>query len=134
MDLLLTRLKDFSRKPGRFPGGEGRHSLPALGKRQSYSGPEWDPRPQGRRMDLEKALEWLKSELMEMRFQNQTLVKQLMELHAGIQELKKEYDSDQDVSASESDNEESGDGSNLSCSHPDHRQVTQMENRRNSVP
>ncbi|XP_020392017.2 uncharacterized protein LOC109937927 [Rhincodon typus] len=132
MDLLLIKLKDFSSKPGRFPGGGGRSSPPALWKRQSCSGPEWEPQAQGQTMDMEKALEWLKSELMEMHFQNQTLVKQLMELHVGIQELKKEYDSDQDLSASESDNEESGDG--LNRSHPDHRQLAQRENRRNSVP
>ncbi|XP_078410980.1 uncharacterized protein LOC144688381 [Cetorhinus maximus] len=130
MELLLTRLKDFSSKPNRFADGGGSSSQPG----QSCSGIEWDPQGKRQRIDMEKALVWLKSELTEMRFQNQTLVKRLLELHIGIQELKKEYDSDQDVSASESDSEDSEDGGSLNRSHPNYRQLVQRQNRRNSVP
>ncbi|XP_067904970.1 protein FAM167A-like [Heterodontus francisci] len=134
MDPVLTKLKDFSSKPSRFADGGGRSSQPGSYKRQNCPGIEWDPQGKRQSIDMEEALDWLKSELTEMRFQNQTLVKQLMELHIGIQELKKEYDSDQDLSASESDSEESGNVGSLNHSHPNHGQQAQRENRRNSVP
>ncbi|KAK2886902.1 hypothetical protein QQF64_014189 [Cirrhinus molitorella] len=40
--------------------------------------------------DIETALAWLRKELMEMRSQDQVLIRQLMDLHDGIQELKQE--------------------------------------------
>ncbi|XP_028820208.1 protein FAM167A isoform X2 [Denticeps clupeoides] len=42
-------------------------------------------------MDIESALAWLRRELIELRSQDQLLIRQLMDLHAGIQELKMEY-------------------------------------------
>lgn len=42
------------------------------------------------RLDIETALAWLRKELMEMRSQDQALIRQLMDLHDGIQELKQE--------------------------------------------
>uniref|UniRef100_UPI00398F2D18 alanine and arginine-rich domain-containing protein n=1 Tax=Pristiophorus japonicus TaxID=55135 RepID=UPI00398F2D18 len=131
MDPVLTKLKELSSKPGSFADRPGRSSRqPGVYKRQSCPAIEWDPQGKRKRVDMEKALDWLKSELMEMRFQNQTLVKQLMELHVGIQELKKEYDSDRELSESDSD-----DGGSLNRSHHGQQAAKpQIQNRRNSLP
>ncbi|XP_051886923.1 uncharacterized protein LOC127578682 [Pristis pectinata] len=137
MDLVLSKLKDFSCKPTRFADWDGRDSQPGLYKRQSCPDIGWDPHSKRQRVDLEKALDRLKSELMEMRSQNQSLVKQLMELHEGIQDLKQECDSDREVDGSGNDSNDSEDDSGLNHSHPRlslQAAISQKRNRRNSLP
>ncbi|XP_078092308.1 uncharacterized protein LOC144508344 [Mustelus asterias] len=134
MQLMLTKLKEFSSKANRFADGRGRSSQAGLCKAQSSPGIDWKPQGKRQTIDMEKALEWLKWELTEMRFQNQTMVKQLLELHNGIQELKKEYNCDHDLLALESDSEDSEDGDSLNRSQPNPRQLAQRQSRRNSVP
>ncbi|KAG6932691.1 hypothetical protein G0U57_020708, partial [Chelydra serpentina] len=56
-------------------------------------------------LDIESALASLKKELVEIRYLDQVLIKQLMELHAGIQDLKQEYS---DLMAVESDCDTAG--------------------------
>ncbi|XP_043922998.1 protein FAM167A-like [Protopterus annectens] len=83
MELVLTHLKDFSCKSATFNDSSSTAELQLFHRN---SGEE-----RNRKLDIESSLAWLKKELMEMRYLDQMLVKQLMELHAGIQELKLEY-------------------------------------------
>ncbi|KAM9738640.1 uncharacterized protein ACNS7B_013910 [Menidia menidia] len=96
MEVVLTRLRDFSCKTSTFddskpvpqracrdPRGRTDH----LRNGCTASG-------EGSRLDIESALAWLRRELMEMRSQDQALIRQLMELHSGIQELKQELSED----------------------------------------
>ncbi|KAK7138575.1 hypothetical protein R3I93_015878 [Phoxinus phoxinus] len=81
MEALLTRLRDFSCKETGFD------ECKASGMCRDHSSSLELKRPDG---DIETALAWLRRELMEMRSQDQALVRQLMDLHDGIQELKQE--------------------------------------------
>ncbi|XP_054619408.1 uncharacterized protein si:ch211-153f2.3 [Dunckerocampus dactyliophorus] len=93
MEVVLTRLRDFSCKATTFD----ERKSPAVCR---------DPRSrkgEGTKLDIESALAWLRRELMEMRSQDQALVRQLMELHSGIQELKQEL-------SEEEEEEEDGEG------------------------
>ncbi|XP_038659682.1 protein FAM167A-like isoform X1 [Scyliorhinus canicula] len=135
MEPLLSKLRDFSAKSSRFAGGRGRGGPAGLCVGQDGPGMDWQPQ-EGRRQGLhmDRALDWLRCQLTEMRFQNQTMVKQLLEIHTGIQELKKEYNSDHDLSVLGSDSEDSEDDDSLNRSQPNPRRLTQRHNRRNSVP
>ncbi|XP_072304282.1 uncharacterized protein [Eucyclogobius newberryi] len=95
MEVVLNGLRDFSCKSARF---ECRGSGAATG------GPRRDGPPRAERfragggragLDIGSALAWLRTELMEMRSQDQALIRQLMELHSGIQELKLELSEDE---------------------------------------
>ncbi|KAL6099537.1 uncharacterized protein ACO6RY_01337 [Pungitius sinensis] len=87
MEVVLNRLRDFSCKTSTFddgnPAGQGARRDP-----QSRSG--CTAGEEGTKLDIENALAWLRRELVEMRLQDQALIRQLMELHSGIQELKQE--------------------------------------------
>ncbi|MBN3284987.1 F167A protein, partial [Polyodon spathula] len=100
MELVLTRLKDFSLKSATFNDCKSAE-IPSFRNSQDD---EEESRQQ--KLDIESALAWLRKELMEMRSQDQMLIKQLMELHNGIQELKQECTDGNDVD-SESDTEDS---------------------------
>ncbi|XP_076865161.1 uncharacterized protein LOC143516997 [Brachyhypopomus gauderio] len=80
MEAVLTRLRDFSCRDATF---DERDEPAAETCRVAC------PR-RGGRVDIQSALAWLRRELMEMRSQDQALIRQLMDLHAGIQELKQE--------------------------------------------
>ncbi|XP_026099444.1 protein FAM167A-like [Carassius auratus] len=86
MEVVLTRLRDFSCKETSFD-----HCKAAVMCREHPSSQEVR---RGKCMagegDIETALVWLRKELMEMRSQDQALIRQLMDLHDGIQELKQE--------------------------------------------
>ncbi|KAK1805137.1 hypothetical protein P4O66_019491, partial [Electrophorus voltai] len=103
MEVVLTRLRDFSCKEATFDDRD-RQAAEEVCRVGSLS-----PHHSGR-LDIESALAWLRRELftdgcetvmvcgvslvlsqMEMRSQDQVLIRQLMDLHAGIQELKQEY-------------------------------------------
>ncbi|XP_069744283.1 alanine and arginine-rich domain-containing protein-like [Narcine bancroftii] len=134
MDLVLKKLKDFSTKASRFAEWDDQ---PGLHKRQSCPDIGGDPQSKRQRADLEKGLERLKSELMEMRSQNQSLAKQLMELHEGIQDLKQEHEIDRVVNGSENYSSNSEDDSCLNHSQPRlslQAATLQKHNRRNSLP
>ncbi|KAL3043607.1 protein FAM167A-like [Trematomus bernacchii] len=87
MEVVLTRLRDFSCKTSTFDDSKA-------------AGPSACRDPRSRagctageeagKLDIESALAWLRRELMEMRSQDQALIRQLMDLHSGIQELKQE--------------------------------------------
>ncbi|XP_023667550.1 uncharacterized protein [Paramormyrops kingsleyae] len=94
MEVVLTRLRDFSRKTATFEdfkptavmsdrASQREHDLARGGQFVDEDGGPCQ-------LDIESALAWLRRELMEMRSQDQILIQQLMELHAGIQELKLE--------------------------------------------
>ncbi|XP_077446859.1 uncharacterized protein LOC144067192 [Stigmatopora argus] len=89
MEVVLTRLRDFSCKTNTFdacsPTGVCRdpRGRPDCTRKGLASG-------EGTKLDIESALAWLRMELMEMRSQDQALIRQLMNLHSGIQELKQE--------------------------------------------
>uniref|UniRef100_A0A9J8D9M7 Si:ch211-153f2.7 n=1 Tax=Cyprinus carpio carpio TaxID=630221 RepID=A0A9J8D9M7_CYPCA len=84
MEVVLTRLRDFSCKETSFDHCKAavmcRDHSSSQEEREAYAG-------EG---DIETALAWLRKELMEMRSQDQALIRQLMDLHDGIQELKQE--------------------------------------------
>ncbi|XP_068504948.1 uncharacterized protein C20orf202 [Syngnathus scovelli] len=95
MDGVLTRLRDFSCKAITFDT-----CTPAGACRDPRSRTE-HPRKgfasgEGNKLDIESALAWLRRELMEMRSQDQALIRQLMELHSGIQELKQELSEEEE--------------------------------------
>ncbi|XP_051729352.1 alanine and arginine-rich domain-containing protein-like [Ctenopharyngodon idella] len=91
MEVVLTRLRDFSCKETSFDDCKAagmcrdHSSSPEVcrGKRTAGDGDSG-------RLDIETALAWLRKELMEMRSQDQALIRQLMDLNDGIQELKQE--------------------------------------------
>ncbi|KAK7906973.1 hypothetical protein WMY93_015585 [Mugilogobius chulae] len=98
MEVVLNRLRDFSCKTSTFEckgsvvvgvtGGTWR-DVPAARAECFRAGCAAGRGAEGR-LDIESALSWLRTELMEMRSQDQALIRQLMELHSGIQELKQE--------------------------------------------
>uniref|UniRef100_A0AAR2JQ48 Uncharacterized protein n=1 Tax=Pygocentrus nattereri TaxID=42514 RepID=A0AAR2JQ48_PYGNA len=83
MEVVLTRLRDFSCKEATF------NDCKAAVMFREQPATEDACRTAGR-LDIESALAWLRRELMEMRSQDQALIRQLMDLHEGIQELKQE--------------------------------------------
>ncbi|XP_016136930.1 protein FAM167A isoform X1 [Sinocyclocheilus grahami] len=91
MEVVLTRLRDFSCKETSFD-----HCKAAVMCRNHSSsqevcrGKRMAGEEDAGRLDIETALAWLRKELMEMRSQDQALIRQLMDLHDGIQELKQE--------------------------------------------
>ncbi|KAJ8267671.1 hypothetical protein COCON_G00128430 [Conger conger] len=97
MELVLTRLRDFSCKAATFNDRKSaemticreaqRDNCAANGsQRETCLAGEGSPT----QLDIESALAWLRRELMEMRSQDQVLIQKLMDLHMGIQELKLE--------------------------------------------
>ncbi|RVE67205.1 hypothetical protein OJAV_G00114540 [Oryzias javanicus] len=90
MDPLLTRLRDFSCRTSTFQDCR-REVFKETG---SPMGPCGDAG--GGCRDIQSALAWLRRELMELRSQDQALVRQLMELHSGIQELKQELEQEEE--------------------------------------
>ncbi|KAL4629830.1 alanine and arginine-rich domain-containing protein-like [Arapaima gigas] len=97
MEVVLARLRDFSCRAATFD------SCPSTGitarrEPQRETGSAWRGwreqcvSAEGSRCcwDIESALAWLRKELIELRSQDQALVRQLMELHAGLQELRLE--------------------------------------------
>ncbi|KAI4874180.1 hypothetical protein NFI96_018978, partial [Prochilodus magdalenae] len=88
MEVVLTRLRDFSCKEATFDDCKAAvmfRKRPAAEDACRTASMEHTGR-----MDIESALAWLRRELMEMRSQDQALIRQLMDLHEGIQELKQE--------------------------------------------
>lgn len=98
MEVVLTRLRDFSSREATF--GTCKSHAAALPRRATRNGqplPDQELREDGshqetnnHRLDIGTALAWLRKELIEMRSQDQVLIRQLMDLHTGIQELKLE--------------------------------------------
>ncbi|KAG5842694.1 hypothetical protein ANANG_G00180340 [Anguilla anguilla] len=97
MEVVLTRLRDFSCKAATFDDCKSaemavsrevpKDSCAAKESRRETCAPgEHSPI----QLDIESALAWLRRELMEMRSQDQVLIRKLMDLHTGIQELKLE--------------------------------------------
>uniref|UniRef100_A0A3Q0S6S5 Si:ch211-153f2.7 n=1 Tax=Amphilophus citrinellus TaxID=61819 RepID=A0A3Q0S6S5_AMPCI len=92
MEVVLTRLRDFSSKTSTFDdckaAEESANRDPQ--SRTNHAREGCTPGGERSKLDIESALAWLRMELMEMRSQDQALIRQLMELHSGIQELKQE--------------------------------------------
>nr|XP_040044210.1 potassium voltage-gated channel subfamily A member 4-like [Gasterosteus aculeatus aculeatus] len=105
MEVVLNRLRDFSCRTSTFddrqPAGQGARRDP-----QSRSG--CTAGEGGRKLDIESALAWLRRELVEMRSQDQALIRQLMELHSGIQELKQELAEEEREEETDEEEEEEG--------------------------
>uniref|UniRef100_UPI0037E89FF3 alanine and arginine-rich domain-containing protein n=1 Tax=Semicossyphus pulcher TaxID=241346 RepID=UPI0037E89FF3 len=105
MEVVLTRLRDFSCKTSTFddgkPAGQSACRDPRSRVREGCTAGE-----EGRKLDIESALAWLRRELMEMRSQDQALVRQLMELHSGIQELKQELSEEEQEEETDEEEEE----------------------------
>ncbi|TRZ01699.1 hypothetical protein DNTS_003585 [Danionella cerebrum] len=80
MDVVLCKLRDFSSREMSL------HECGAELERVRLG----NGRRDGGQMDLESALAWLRRELMLLRSQDQALIRQLMDLHQGIQELRQE--------------------------------------------
>ncbi|KAK6323610.1 hypothetical protein J4Q44_G00059490 [Coregonus suidteri] len=122
MEVVLTRLRDFSSKDVSFDACKSTGPVVSRDPRTTR-----DPCPvEGLRMegcmaggdgsspyklDIENALAWLRRELMEMRSQDQALIRQLMDLHAGIQELKLECAEAEEEEEEEVDEETEEEGS-----------------------
>ncbi|KAM3596461.1 uncharacterized protein V6R79_014858 [Siganus canaliculatus] len=108
MEVVLTRLRDFSCKTSTFddskPAGQSACRDPR--SRTDRLSEDCTVEEEGRKLDLESALAWLRRELMEMRSQDQALIRQLMELHYGIQELKQELSEEEQEEETESEEEE----------------------------
>uniref|UniRef100_A0A3Q2XL03 Protein FAM167A-like n=2 Tax=Hippocampus comes TaxID=109280 RepID=A0A3Q2XL03_HIPCM len=105
MEVVLTRLRDFTCKAATFdactPAGVCRDPRSRLDcPRNGVAAGEEN------KLDIESALAWLRRELMEMRSQDQVLIRQLMELHSGIQELKQELSEEEEEAKEEELNEE----------------------------
>ncbi|CAB1436541.1 unnamed protein product [Pleuronectes platessa] len=96
MEVVLTRLRDFSCKTSTFNGGEGAGQSACRETRTRMEPLRDTAGGEGSKMDIESALGWLRRELMEMRSQDQALIRQLMELHSGIQELKQELSEEEE--------------------------------------
>ncbi|XP_010898498.1 alanine and arginine-rich domain-containing protein [Esox lucius] len=121
MEVILTRLRDFSCKNVTFdtcntaraigfkdlpPTNRGSCPREAVQTESCMAGGEGSGLY---KLDIESALAWLRRELIEMRSQDQALVRQLMDLHAGIQELKLECaEADEEEEEAEEDTEEEG--------------------------
>ncbi|XP_070702953.1 uncharacterized protein C20orf202 [Pempheris klunzingeri] len=113
MEVVLTRLRDFSCKTSSFddckPAGQSACRDPWSRTDRLSEGRTAGEG--GRKLDIESALAWLRRELMEMRSQDQALIRQLMELHSGIQELKQELseeEPEEDTDEEEAEEEEDG--------------------------
>ncbi|KAF7691160.1 hypothetical protein C0J45_18916 [Silurus meridionalis] len=90
MEVVLTRLRDFSCKEASFEDYKAAVIFREQPQAEKTCREERVNCDGAERLDIESALAWLKRELMEMRSQDQALIRQLMDLHAGIQELKQE--------------------------------------------
>lgn len=101
MEVVLTRLRDFSCKTSTF---DDRKQAEESASREPRS--RTDHLREGSKLDIESALAWLRRELMEMRSQDQALIRQLMELHSGIQELKQELSEEEEETDEEEEEEE----------------------------
>ncbi|TDH03923.1 hypothetical protein EPR50_G00147040 [Perca flavescens] len=109
MEVVLTRLRDFSCKTSTFDNCKtaGQSACRDPRSRNGCTAEE-----KGRKLDIESALAWLRRELMEMRSQDQALIRQLMDLHSGIQELKQELsEEEQDDGKDHGESEEEEEGS-----------------------
>ncbi|XP_017285194.1 protein FAM167A-like [Kryptolebias marmoratus] len=107
MEVVLTRLRDFSCRTSTFDEGQRPRRDPQSQPSHLGGGGDTAGR-EGRKLDIESALAWLRVELMEMRSQDQALIRQLMELHAGIQELKQELSEEEEGSDWDSESEDGG--------------------------
>uniref|UniRef100_A0A3Q2CBE0 Uncharacterized protein n=2 Tax=Cyprinodon variegatus TaxID=28743 RepID=A0A3Q2CBE0_CYPVA len=110
MEVVLTRLRDFSCKTSTF---NNQSEASSCRNAQSHTYHRCTAGRESSRLDIGSALAWLRMELMEMRSQDQALIRQLMHLHSGIQELKQELSEEEDTEEEEeegscwdSDNEE----------------------------
>ncbi|CAJ1083194.1 potassium voltage-gated channel subfamily A member 4-like [Xyrichtys novacula] len=106
MEVVLTRLRDFSCKTSTFDESKPAEQAACRDPRSRMS-EGCTAGEEGRKLDIESALAWLRRELMEMRSQDQALIRQLMELHSGIQELKQEL-SEEEQEENTDDEEEEG--------------------------
>ncbi|TMS18533.1 uncharacterized protein LOC104937807 isoform X1 [Larimichthys crocea] len=114
MEVVLTRLRDFSCKTSTFDDCKpaGQSACRDSRSRTDCLGEGCTAGDEGRKLDIESALAWLRRELMEMRSQDQALIRQLMELHSGIQELKQELsEEEQEEETDEKEAEEEEEGS-----------------------
>ncbi|XP_067467885.1 uncharacterized protein C20orf202-like [Thunnus thynnus] len=107
MEVVLTRLRDFSCKSTTFDdckaAGQSVHRDPRT--RADCLREGCTAAGEGSKLDIEGALAWLRRELMEMRSQDQALIRQLMELHSGIQELKQEWSEEEQEDVTEEEEE-----------------------------
>lgn len=110
MEVVLTRLRDFSCKTSTFDDGK-------LAEQSAWRDPQIQndhlregctAGGEGTKLDIESALAWLRRELMEMRSQDQALIRQLMELHSGIQELKQELSEEEEEEEDSDEDEHKG--------------------------
>ncbi|GAA6222886.1 protein FAM167A-like [Lates japonicus] len=108
MDVVLTRLRDFSCKTSTFDDREpaGRSPCRDPWTRTDPLREECTAGGERNKVDIESALAWLRRELMEMRSQDQALIRQLMELHSGIQELKQELSEEEQEEETDEEEEE----------------------------
>ncbi|XP_072530984.1 uncharacterized protein [Salminus brasiliensis] len=106
MEVVLTRLRDFSCKEATFDDCKAAVMFRERPAAENLCRTESMARDRTGRLDIESALAWLRRELMEMRSQDQALVRQLMDLHAGIQELKQECAVEYDEEDEQEDDEE----------------------------
>ncbi|KAL7830505.1 hypothetical protein SRHO_G00316320 [Serrasalmus rhombeus] len=90
MEVVLTRLRDFSCKEATFNDCKAAVMFREQPATEDACRTASMDRDHTGRLDIESALAWLRRELMEMRSQDQALIRQLMDLHEGIQELKQE--------------------------------------------
>ncbi|XP_056256247.1 protein FAM167A-like [Seriola aureovittata] len=108
MEVVLTRLRDFSCKTSTFddckPAGQTSCREPRT--RTDHRREGCTAGGEGTKLDIESALAWLRRELMEMRSQDQALIRQLMELHSGIQELKQELSEEEQEEETDEEEEE----------------------------
>ncbi|XP_068071437.1 uncharacterized protein [Danio rerio] len=100
MEVVLSRLRDFSSKQSSFEECETAMVC------RDYSLTLEEKKRDAGRLDIQTALVWLRKELMEMRSQDQALIRQLMDLHDGIQELKQECE--KAIEEEEEEEEEAG--------------------------
>lgn len=105
MEVVLTQLRDFSCKSPTFDDREpaGQSVCRGPPRRAECLG---EAAEGGRKLDIESALAWLRKELMELRSQDQALIRQLMELHSGIQELKQELSEEEETDEDGEEDEE----------------------------
>ncbi|XP_069033132.1 protein FAM89A [Embiotoca jacksoni] len=114
MEVVLTRLRDFSCKTSTFDDREQAEESACREPRSRTDhlrggrggGGGRTAGGDGSKLDIESALAWLRRELMEMRSQDQALIRQLMELHSGIQELKQELSEEEQEEETDEEEEE----------------------------